>query len=141
MEYASKPLLASRSFIGALEKIPSIIEKYEKENEKISKDIPVLQEVANSVWRKENELKNLKTELDALSRKIQLSLKPVEQGDEKPENRSQKNNIAANSQTARYLKNCSRQKKRWAIGLLSAVFRNIIMKLNQKKLDYDLHGT
>jgi hypothetical protein len=80
---AGDPLLASRSFIGALKKIPSLIEKYEKENEKISKDLPVLQEVVNSVWRKENELKDLKTELDALDRKIQLSLKPVEQGEDK----------------------------------------------------------
>jgi hypothetical protein len=83
---AGEPLLAARSFIGALEKIPSIIEKYEKENEKISKDLPVLQEVAKSVWRKENELKDLKTELVALDRKIQLSLKPVDQSEDAQKN-------------------------------------------------------
>jgi hypothetical protein len=94
---ANDPKLAVRYFLNALEKIPSLIEKYEKENEKISKDLPVLQEVALSTWRKENELKDLKTDLAALDRKIQLSLKPVDQNDEKPENRSQKNNIAANS--------------------------------------------
>jgi hypothetical protein len=74
-----------------LEKIPSLIEKYERENEKISKDLPVLQEVVNSVWRRENELKDLKTELAALDRKIQLSLKPVDTGeDSKEENRQEK---------------------------------------------------
>jgi hypothetical protein len=58
-------------------KSPSLIEKYEKENEKISSDLPVLQEIVRSTWRRENELKDLKTKLAALDRKIQLSLKPV----------------------------------------------------------------
>jgi hypothetical protein len=47
--------------------------------------------VVNSVWRKENELKDLKTELAALDRKIQLSLKPVDQSEDKPEEKLQKN--------------------------------------------------
>ena len=44
------------------------------------KDLPVLQEVVKGAWRKENELKELKSELAALDRKIQLSLKPIEGG-------------------------------------------------------------
>lgn len=75
---ASDPKLASLYFLNALEKIPKIIEKYQTESEKISKDLPILQEVVNSTWRKESELKDLKTELAALDRKIQLSLKPIE---------------------------------------------------------------
>ena len=67
---AGDPKLAINYFFHALEKIPSLIEKYEWENEKISKDLPVLREVVNSTWRKENELKDLKTELAALDRKI-----------------------------------------------------------------------
>jgi hypothetical protein len=90
---ANDPKLAVRYFLNALEKIPSLIEKYEKENEKISKDLPVLQEVVHSTWRKENELKDLKTELATLDRKIQLSLNPVEQGEEQKEDNSQKNSI------------------------------------------------
>ena len=58
-----------------------MIEKYEAETEKIAKDIPVLQEVVNGSWKKEEQLKDLKTELAALDRKIQLSLKPIEQGE------------------------------------------------------------
>ena len=42
--------------------------------EKAAKDIPVLEEMVNSSWRKEGELKKLKSELSALDRKIQLSL-------------------------------------------------------------------
>jgi hypothetical protein len=90
---AGNPELAVRYFLNALEKIPSLIEKYEKENEKISQDLPVLQEVAHSTWRKENELKDLKTELAALDRKIQLSLKPVDQGEDSPDEKSQKNSV------------------------------------------------
>jgi hypothetical protein len=68
-----------------LEKIPSLIEKYEKENIKLSADLPVLQEIAKSTWRKEDERKQLKSELSALDRQIQLSLKPIDQSEEKPE--------------------------------------------------------
>ena len=36
-------------------------------------------EVVEAVWRKEDELKELKTELNNLERQIKLSLKPIEQ--------------------------------------------------------------
>ena len=80
---ASDPKQAVNYFLHALEKIPSLIEKYQSDTEKISKDLPVLQEVVNSVWRRENELKDLKTELAALDRKIQLSLKPIDTGEDR----------------------------------------------------------
>jgi N12 class adenine-specific DNA methylase len=86
---ASDPKLAVNYFLHALEKIPSLIEKYERENEKILKDLPVLREVTNSVWRREDELKDLKTELAALDRKIQLSLKPVDESEEKKEEKQE----------------------------------------------------
>ena len=38
--------------------------------------IPQLQEIAGKVWKKEDELKQLKSELAALDRKIQLELAP-----------------------------------------------------------------
>jgi hypothetical protein len=82
---AKDPKLAVNYFLHALEKIPSLIEKYQSDTEKISKDLPVLQEVVNSTWRRENELKDLKTELASLDRKIQLSLKPVDTGEDKQE--------------------------------------------------------
>lgn len=82
---AADPVLASMNFLNALEKIPSLIQKYEADTIKIAKDIPVLQEVANGSWKKEEQLKDLKTELAALDRQIQLSLKPIEQGDAQQE--------------------------------------------------------
>jgi hypothetical protein len=88
---ASEPELAVNYFLHALEKTPSLIEKYQSDTEKISKDLPVLQEVVNSEWRREDELKDLKMELAALDRKIQLSLKPVDTGeDSKEENQQEK---------------------------------------------------
>jgi hypothetical protein len=87
---ANDPKLAVNYFLHALEKIPSLIEKYQAETKKISNDLPVLQEVVNGVWRKENELKNLKIELSALDRKIQLSLKPIDTGEDKPEEKQEK---------------------------------------------------
>lgn len=44
-----------------------------------------MQEVVNGSWKKEEQLKELKTELAALDRKIQLSLKPIEQGESEQE--------------------------------------------------------
>ena len=45
-------------------------------NEVLEREIPQLQEIAGKVWKKEDELKQLKSELAALDRKIQLELAP-----------------------------------------------------------------
>lgn len=67
---------AARNFLNALERIPSIIDQYKAKNEVLEKEIPQLQEIAGKVWKKEDELKQLKSELAALDRKIQLELAP-----------------------------------------------------------------
>ena len=61
------------------------MECYEKENQKLSIDVPVLQRIVNSTWRKEEELNGLKSELAAVDRKIQLSLAPVDTSEDKKE--------------------------------------------------------
>ena len=65
---------AAMNFLNALERIPNIVSQYKTKNETMEKDLPTLQEVAGKTWRKEDELKQLKTELAALDRKIQLEL-------------------------------------------------------------------
>lgn len=80
---AADPKLASLNFLNALERIPKLIEKYETDNEKISHDLPVLREVVAGTWKKEDDLKALKSELSTLDRQIQLSLKPIEQSEGK----------------------------------------------------------
>ena len=42
-----------------------------------------------STWKKEEELRELKSELQTLDRKIQLSLKPIEQGEAPQEQQEQ----------------------------------------------------
>ena len=65
------------NFINALERIPAMIEKREKENAELSKDIPVLQEIVAASWPKDAEIKRLNEELATLNRKIQLTIKPA----------------------------------------------------------------
>ena len=67
---------AATNFLNALEKIPGIIDQYKKKNEVLEQEIPQLQAIAGKVWKKEDELKQLKSELAALDRKIQLELAP-----------------------------------------------------------------
>ena len=64
------------NFLNALEKIPSIIDQYKEKNAVLEREIPQLQEIAGKTWKKEEELKGLKSELAALDRKIQLNLVP-----------------------------------------------------------------
>ena len=73
------PITAARNFLNALERIPTIIDQYKSKNEVLEKEIPQLQEIAGKVWKKEDELKQLKSELAALDRKIQLELAPPDQ--------------------------------------------------------------
>lgn len=73
---ANDTKLASMNFLSALEKIPSYIEQEQKKIAELQKDLPVLQEVVNGTWTKESRLCELKTELAAIERKIQLSIAP-----------------------------------------------------------------
>ena len=73
------PVAAARNFLNALEKIPSTIDQYKAKNEVLEREIPQLQAIAGKVWKKEDELKQLKSELAALDRKIQLELAPPKQ--------------------------------------------------------------
>ncbi|MDX6182445.1 N-6 DNA methylase [Flavobacterium sp. Fl-77] len=68
--------LACMNFLNALEKLPSYIEQKKKKIAELEKDLPVLQEVVNGTWTKEIRLSELKTELAAIERKIQLSIAP-----------------------------------------------------------------
>jgi N12 class adenine-specific DNA methylase len=71
---AKDPKLASISFLKALERIPILIDNHERFKDKAASDIPVLEEVINSQWRKEEELRKLKSDLAALNRKIQMTI-------------------------------------------------------------------
>ena len=78
---AKDPKTAAQMFLRTFETIPPLLGKYQKDTEKISKDIPILQEVAKETWKKEDQLKQLKSDLATLDRQIQLSLKPIKQNE------------------------------------------------------------
>ena len=65
---------AAMNFLNALERIPGIIDQYRKKNEVLEREIPQLQEIAGKTWKKEDELKQLKSELVILDRKIKTNL-------------------------------------------------------------------
>ena len=70
------PNAAALNFLNALERIPKMIDQYKAQNRTLERDIPTLQEIANSSWKKEDDLKKLKCEQAVLERKMQLTLAP-----------------------------------------------------------------
>ena len=68
---AADPKTASLNFLNALDSMPKLLEKYQADTDKRMQDVPVLKQVVEGIWSKENELKDLKTELTVLERKAQ----------------------------------------------------------------------
>lgn len=73
---AKDPETAAMNFLRALEKLPGFVKQEQEKIAEIQKDLPILQEVVNGTWAKESRLSELKTELAAVERKIQLSITP-----------------------------------------------------------------
>ncbi len=84
---------ACMNFVNALEKIPGIIAQYEERTAKLKADVPQLEAIISKSWGKEDELKQLKSDLAALDRKITAALAPKKEeqdGEEvKRDNQSQ----------------------------------------------------
>ena len=94
---AADPKLACENFVNALERIPKVIESHEKEMAKVVTNKDVYTNIANSSWKKEDELRSLKSEAAELDRKIALTLAPpdedkeeIKQGKDLPDNNSDK---------------------------------------------------
>jgi len=77
--------LSVMNFLNALEKLPGYIEQEKKKITEIQRDLPVLQELINANWPKENRLSELKTEIAAVERKIQLSITPATENNNQEE--------------------------------------------------------
>ena len=73
---AKDPETASMNFLRALEKLPGYVKQEQEKITELQKDLPVLQQVINGTWSKESRLSELKIELAAVERKIQLSITP-----------------------------------------------------------------
>ena len=84
---------------NSLERIPQTIEQYKEKNAVLAKDIPLLKEIANKQWKKEDELKGLKSELAAIDRKIQLELAKDKEPTQQVANGTNKNDEPAIANT------------------------------------------
>ena len=89
---------AYMNFVNALEKIPGIIAQYEERTAKLKADVPQLEAIVAKSWGKEDELKQLKSDLAALDRKITAALAPKKEEQDGEENK-QVNTVEAPVQT------------------------------------------
>lgn len=60
---STDPEWTSISFLKALNIIPDLMDQYNAGNGKQEKDLSVLQENVNTIWRREDDLKALKSRL------------------------------------------------------------------------------
>ncbi|EHG23628.1 hypothetical protein HMPREF9332_00644 [Alloprevotella rava F0323] len=97
---ASDPKLACQNFVNALERIPKVIESHEKEMAKVVANKDVYTNIANSSWKKEDELRALKGEAAELDRRIALTLAPPEEEKEETEKMKQEENLSDNKQSS-----------------------------------------
>ncbi len=80
---------ACMNFVNALEKIPGIIAQYEERTAKLKADVPILEGIMAKTWGKEDELKQLKSELASLDRKIAAELAPKHDDNDGEENKQE----------------------------------------------------
>lgn len=92
---------ACMNFVNALEKIPGIIAQYEERTAKLKADVPQLEAIISKSWGKEDKLKQLKSDLAALDRKIIAALAPKkeEQDGEEIKREDQSQSVAAPAQS------------------------------------------
>ena len=94
---AADPKLACENFLGALGRIPKVIESHEKEMAKVVTNKDVYTNIANSSWKKEDELRSLKGEAAELDRKIALTLNEPNEENEKSNENDQPEYLRQNS--------------------------------------------
>lgn len=111
----SDPIAAANNFVNALQKIQGYIEQYDSRCRTLEKEIPQLQEIASKVWKREDELKSLKTDLAALDRKIQLELAPPVQEKDISDKPQKENNTIKSGEF--YADTIVQQERKVRIGL------------------------
>ncbi|MYM12205.1 MutS N-terminal domain-containing protein [Muribaculum intestinale] len=84
---------ACMNFVNALEKIPGIIAQYKERTAKLKADVPQLEAIVAKQWGKEDELKQLKSDLAALDRKITAALAPKKEEQDGEENKQQSDTL------------------------------------------------
>lgn len=85
---AVDPQAACNGFLKALETIPRLEGRYSKELSDIRQELPIVQQMSQQNWSKDDELRILKQELSVLDRKI--SVKLADQGNDRTNSVSEK---------------------------------------------------
>ena len=98
---ATDPKLACENFLGALGRIPKVIESHEKEKEKVVANKEIYIAIANGTWKREDELRSLKGQSAELDRKIALTLAPSEEEKEETEGMKQEEALSGNSHSVK----------------------------------------
>lgn len=98
---ATDPKLACENFLGALGRIPKVIESHEKEKEKVAANKEIYTAIAGGTWKKEDELRSLKGQSAELDRKIALTLAPSEEEKEEAEGMKQEEALSGNSHSVK----------------------------------------
>ena len=98
---ATDPKLACENFLGALGRIPKVIESHEKEKEKVVANKEIYTAIANGTWKKEDELRSLKGQSAELDRRIALTLAPSEEEKEETEGMKQEEALSGNSHSVK----------------------------------------
>jgi hypothetical protein len=80
------PETAVKYFLHSVDKIPGLVEKYQKESQQLTNDISVFKNMIGGAWDKEDKLKDLKKELTQLEKTISNSLKKEKNIDKVLEN-------------------------------------------------------
>ena len=111
---ATDPKLACQNFVNALERIPKVIESHEKEMAKVVANKDVYTNIANSSWKKEDELRSLKSEAAELDRKIALTLTPPDEEKEEKEEIKQGKDLSNNSAKIKNENNPAQDKEEYS---------------------------
>ena len=98
---AADPKLACENFVNALERIPKVIESHEKEIAKVAANKDVYTNIANSSWKREDELRALKGEAAELDRRIALTLAPPDEDNEEKAGIKQGKDLPNNNYSAK----------------------------------------
>ena len=72
------PKLAARHFLSALDRVRKIKEQYQKDLKELNSNIPVLRQLMEKPFEKEEELKSMKQDLSKLEREISMKIQATQ---------------------------------------------------------------
>jgi HAMP domain-containing protein len=78
----NNPKLAARYFLNAIDRMESLKEKYEKTLQELEQNIPMLEKIVAKPFDKEDELGQLKKDVNRLEREITLKIQAAQMNEQ-----------------------------------------------------------